>query len=177
MHGKEKVYGSNSVTGLQEVFTFQWGLFSRLGLTFRPAGSLWSPCRGLRARGGAWSAGLSCVRACFAWLWRLSWLVVAGAGLVVVAVAGQGGPAASPARVLRRRLRVFGGSPAAARRWVSSCRAFQAARMRWLRTTSSTVVNSIRGAGPIRRHQPRVMSLVAGSLAVAKPRSAPVRRA
>ena len=35
----------------------------------------------------------------------------------------------------------------------------------------------ISGARPIRRHQPRVMSLVAGSLVVAKPRSAPVRRA
>ena len=38
-------------------------------------------------------------------------------------------------------------------------------------------VNSMRGARPMRRHQPRLMSLVAGSLAVAKPRSAPVRRA
>ena len=33
------------------------------------------------------------------------------------------------------------------------------------------------GRQPVRRHQPRLMSLVAGSLAVAKPRSAPVRRA
>jgi hypothetical protein len=33
------------------------------------------------------------------------------------------------------------------------------------------------GAGPMRLHQPRLMSLVAGSLVVAKPRSAPVRRA
>jgi hypothetical protein len=49
--------------------------------------------------------------------------------------------------------------------------------MRWLRTMSSVVVNTISGAGPMRRHQPRLMSLVAGSLAVAKPRSAPVRRA
>jgi len=64
----------------------------------------------------------------------------------------------------------------AARRWLSSCRAVQACRMRWLRTTSSTAVNSIRGARPVRRHQPRAMSLAAGSLAVAKPRSAPVRR-
>jgi hypothetical protein len=31
--------------------------------------------------------------------------------------------------------------------------------------------------GPMRRHQPRLMSLVAVSLVVAKPRSAPVRRA
>jgi hypothetical protein len=49
-----------------------------------------------------------------------------GISLVVAVVAGQGGPAARPARVLRRRLRVFGGSPAAARRWLSSCRAVQA---------------------------------------------------
>jgi hypothetical protein len=40
---------------------------------------------------------------------------------------------------------------------------------------SSVVVNSICGGSPMRRHQPRVMLLVAGSLAVAKPRSAPVR--
>jgi hypothetical protein len=32
------------------------------------------------------------------------------------------------------------------------------------------------GARPVRRHQPRLMSLLAGSLTVAKPRSAPVRR-
>jgi hypothetical protein len=32
------------------------------------------------------------------------------------------------------------------------------------------------GARPVRRHQPRLMSLLAGSLAVTKPRSAPVRR-
>jgi hypothetical protein len=117
-------------------------------------------------------------------LWRglVSWLVVCGAGfrlLVAVAVAGaglvvgagvsQGGPAA---RVLRRRLRVFGGSPLAAR-WVSSCRAFQARRMRRFRTMSRVAVNSVRGARPVRRHQPRVMSLLAGSLAARpKPRGA-----
>src|SRR5262249_24505042 len=93
----------------------------------------------------------------------------AGAGLVAVGrVVGQGGPAARLARGLRRRLRVFGGCPAAARRALSCCRVFQAARMRWLRTMSSTVADSIRGARPMRRHQPRLMSLVAGSLAVAK---------
>ena len=42
---------------------------------------------------------------------------------------------------------------------------------------SSVVVNSMRGASPMRRHQPRAMSVAAGSLTVAKPRSAPVRRA
>ena len=35
---------------------------------------------------------------------------------------------------------------------------------------------SISGARPVRRHQPRAVSLLAGSFAVAKPRSAPVRR-
>ena len=69
----------------------------------------------------------------------------AAAGLVVVAVGGQGGPVARPARVLRRR-RVFGGRPLAARRWSSSCRVFQAVRIRWLRTMSRVVVNSMRGA-------------------------------
>src|SRR6516165_1370244 len=74
----------------------------------------------------------------------------------------QGGPAASPARVLRRRLRVFGGSPAVARRRLSAWRVFQAVSIRWLRTASRHVVNSMRGARPMRRHQPRVMSLLAG---------------
>src|SRR6266536_4730856 len=138
----------------------------------------WQPvvrCRGLGRRGGAWFPDLSRVRACFRLL-VAAVLVVTGAGLVVAAAAGQGGPAGRPARVLRRRLRVFGGSPAAARCWFSSCRVFQACRIRWLRTMSRVVTNSIKGARPIRRHQPRLMSLLAGSLAVAKPRSAPVRR-
>jgi hypothetical protein len=39
----------------------------------------------------------------------------------------------------------------AARRWPCSCRAFQAARIRWLRTISSVVVNSMRGGGCSRR--------------------------
>jgi len=47
---------------------------------------------------------------------------------------------------LRRRLRVFGGSPAAARRVFSSCRVFQAVRIRWLRTMSRQVTVSMRGA-------------------------------
>ena len=74
------------------------------------------------------------------------------------------------------RAGVFGAGRAA-RCWFSSCRVFHAARIRWLRTMSSVVVNSMSGARPIRRHQPRAMSLAAGSLMVAKPRSAPVRRA
>src|SRR2546429_8305084 len=86
---------------------------------------------------------------------------------------GQGGPAARLARGLRRRLRVFGGSPAAARRALSCCRAVQAARMRWLRTMSSTVGDSIRGASPIRRHQPRAVAVGAGAFAGAEARPGP----
>jgi hypothetical protein len=90
-----------------------------------------------------------------------------GAGSLRVA---QGGPAARLGRVVRRRRRrVLGGSPAAARRVLSSWRAFHAARIRWLRSASRHVVMSSSGVRPIRRHQPREMSLLAGSLMVAKP--------
>lgn len=44
-----------------------------------------------------------------------------------------------------------GGRPRVARRALSSCRASQACRMRWLRATSSVMVNSMRGARPMRR--------------------------
>src|SRR5690242_17025254 len=117
---------------------------------------------------GLWGggSGSSCLD------WRAAGVCAGRAGV-------YGGPVAvvSAVRVLRRRRRVFGGRPWAARRSLSSCLAFQACRIRWLRTISRAVVNSMRGARLIRRHQPRLMSLVAGSLAVAKPRSAPVRRA
>jgi len=152
-----------------------------------PSFTFWSDIRGGRvvllgpggsegAGGALWAVpGLvfgvrACLRCCRAG-------VRAGGGCWAAGGQGQGGPAAAVmARVLRRRLRVFGGRPLAARRWFSSCRAFYAVRIRWLRTASSVTVNSMRGARPIRR-QPRAMSLLAGSLAVAKPRSAPVRRA
>ncbi len=49
--------------------------------------------------------------------------------------------------------------------------------MRWLRTTSRQPANSVIGVSPVRRHQPRLMSLLAGSLAVEKVRSAAERRA
>src|ERR1039457_7032865 len=91
--------------------------------------------------------------------------------------AGYGGAAARLARVLRRRLRVFGGSPAAIRRLFSSWRALQAARMRWLRMASRQASHSASGVTPVRRHQPRAMLVVAGSLMVEKVRSALVRRA
>jgi len=66
------------------------------------------------------------------------------------------------------------GSPAG---WASrACRAVQAVRMRWLRVMSSVAVKSVSAVSPGRRHQPRVMSLVAGSLAVEKVLSAAVRR-
>src|ERR1022692_2083680 len=44
--------------------------------------------------------------------------------------------------------------------------------MRWLRTVSRQAANSVIGVSPMRRHQPRLMSLAAGSLAVEKVRSA-----
>jgi hypothetical protein len=103
-------------------------------------------------------------------------LLVVGAARVV-AVRGSGRPGGEAGEGLAAPFAGFGGRPRAARRWFSSCRVFQAGRMRWLRTTSSTVVDSVRGVRPMRRHQPRLMLLAAGSLAVAKPRSAPVRRA
>ncbi len=60
-------------------------------------------------------------------------VLVTDARFVCVAWARYGG-AARLAKVLRRRLRVFGGSPAAARRAFSASRVFQEPRMRWLRT-------------------------------------------
>ena len=87
------------------------------------------------------------------------------------------GPAARLARVVRRRRRVLGGSPVAARCASRAWRAVQAVMIRWLRTMSRLAVNKVMAVRPMRRHQPRLMSLLAGSLAVAKPRSAPVRRA
>src|SRR5262249_43126558 len=104
-------------------------------------------------------------------------LVVTGAWFLVASVVGQGGPAARAVGGLRRRWRVLGGGPLAGGRAFSCWRVFQVCRMRWLRAISSVVANSISGARPMSRHQPRLMSLVAGSLVVAKPRSAPVRRA
>jgi hypothetical protein len=80
-------------------------------------------------------------------------------------------------RVLRRRRRVRGGRPAAARRALPCWRASQAIRMRWLRMMSRQASQRVSGVRPMRRHQPRVMLLLAGSLAVEKVRSAPVRRA
>jgi hypothetical protein len=96
---------------------------------------------------------------------------------VVVAVRGSGRPGGVAGEGVAAAFAGLGGRPRAARRWFSSCRVFQAARMRWLRAMSRVMVNSMRGARPVRRHQPRLMWLVAGSLVVAKPRSAPVRRA
>jgi site-specific recombinase XerD len=89
---------------------------------------------------------------------------------VVPALGGAGvyggmAVAASVVRVLRRRRRVFGGRPLAARRWFSSCRAFQAARMRWLRTMSRVVMHRIRGTPQSRRRgpKPRLVPLINGA--------------
>src|ERR1035438_4209538 len=81
------------------------------------------------------------------------------------------------ARVLRRRLRILGGRPAAARLLLSAWRMSQALRMRWLRTPRRQASHSASGVTPVRRHQPRAMLVVAGSLMVEKVRSALVRRA
>src|SRR6266851_1778656 len=75
--------------------------------------------------------------------------------------AGYGGVAARLASVWRRRLRVLGGSPAAARRAVSAWRASKAARMRWLRTASRQAIQRVSGVRPMSRHQPRAMVLLA----------------
>jgi hypothetical protein len=55
-------------------------------------------------------------------------------------------------------------------------RVFLAVRIRWLRAMSSVVTDSMGGVRPMRRNLPRAVLLVAGSLVVAKPRSALVRR-
>ena len=89
---------------------------------------------------------------------------------------GGYGPAASWARLVRRRLRVRGGRPAAARRALSVWRAWWAVRMRWLRMTSRQASHSVSGVRPVSRHQPRAMLLLAVSLMVALTRSALVRR-
>src|SRR5712691_12607228 len=92
-------------------------------------------------------------------------------------LAGYGGAVVRLASVVRRLRRVLGGSPAAAR-WASRAwRASPASMMRWLRTMGRVAVNKVIAVRPIRRHQPREMSLLAGSLAVEKVRSAAVRRA
>ena len=49
--------------------------------------------------------------------------------------------------------------------------------MRWLRMVSRQASHRAGGVRPIRRHQPRAMLVVAGSLMVEKVRSALVRRA
>ena len=172
---KQRVAGSNPAGRAHEVFTFGWGSFSRLGLKFRAGWWSWPGPGWFQGAVGAFSAVLGFCLACEGMLAPPCGAGDRGGG------AGEGGcrggAAADMAGFLRRRRRVFGGRPLAARRPFSSWRAFQAARMRWLRTASSAVVNSMSGARPVRRHQPRLMVLVAGSLAVAKPRSAPLRRA
>src|ERR1700686_2540085 len=91
--------------------------------------------------------------------------------------AGYGGAAARLARVVRRRRRGLGGRPGAGRCASRAWRAVQAAMIRWLRTMSRLAVNKVIAVRPMRRHQPWLMSLLAGSLAVEKVRSAAVRRA
>ena len=122
------------------------GLHVSVGPIFTFGSDILAPVAGVaaavsgavRVRRGGFRAGAG-VRACCRWLWRC--LVAAGcarrAGVRAVVAAGL--------RAARRRgrrgscgagARVLGGRPLAARRWFSSCRASQACRMRWLRTTS-----------------------------------------
>src|ERR1022692_901344 len=100
----------------------------------------------------------------------------AGRRLTQVLPAVYGGAAARLARGRRRRLRGFGGRASAALRAASAWRASKALRMRWLRTASRHAIHRASGVTPVRRHQPRAMLVVAGSLMVEKVRSAPVRR-
>ena len=106
------------------------------------------------------------------WLW-----VGVRAGGPRVVLPGYGGAAGGAVSAARRLLRVFGGMPAAARRSFSACRWWWAVRMRWLRTARAQASQSMVGARPMSRHQPRAMLVVAGSLMVEKARSALVRRA
>src|SRR6266581_8773264 len=116
-----------------------------------------------------------------------TWFWARGTAVVVREITDGAGVAGEPARcyggmaglarVLWRRRLVFGGSPAAARRAVSAWRAAKVSRMRWLRTVSRQASHSVSGARPMRRHQPRAMVVVAGSLMVENVRSEPVRRA
>ena len=68
------------------------------------------------------------------------------------------------------------GSSAGARRCRPGGRASKASRMGWLRTGSRQGIHRVSGVRPVRRHQPRAMLVVAGSLRVENVRSEPVRR-
>ena len=84
LYGMQKVRGSNPLSSTREVFTFQWGLFSRLGLTFRHSGGRWSVAGIFGRAPGPGPLVCPVSGRAVARLWRLSWLVVMGAGLVVV---------------------------------------------------------------------------------------------
>jgi hypothetical protein len=112
---------------------------------------------------------LCCLRAC----WRLA--VVMSVPTVFGAGSGWSGGEGGEGRAAA--FAGFRGQPGGCPALVFGLPGVPCCEDRWLRTISRVVVNSISGARPIRRHQPRLMVLVAGSLAVAKPRSALVRRA
>jgi hypothetical protein len=79
--------------------------------------------------------------------------------------------------VLRRRRLALGAGPAAKRLASSPWRASKAPSTLRLRTARQQVMNTSIGARPVSRHQPREMSLLAGSFMVEYVRSAAVRRA
>ncbi len=86
--------------------------------------------------------------------------------LVGCGASSSQGPAlalASSAKPRRRRLRRRGPRPAAARRASSASLASKASRTRQLRTTRTQVKNMVMALSPRSRHQPREMSLLAGS--------------
>src|SRR6266536_2854140 len=113
------------------------------------------------------------------WLLALRWSL---AGLVCLAgrmpgLRGLPVTVFSAAGWLRTGEPLPGYGGAAARRVSWSWRVSNAVRMRWLRTASRQAANSAIGVSPMSRHQPRLMSLLAGSLTVEKVRSAAERRA
>jgi hypothetical protein len=77
--------------------------------------------------------------------WRAGLLRVLGAA-AALAVPGGYGALASWAGLVRRRLRVRGGRPAAPRPALSSWRASQASRVRWLRMASRQAIHRVIGA-------------------------------
>ena len=108
---------------------------------------------------------------------------VARPGPLVRGASGAGGYGGAPPRaarrsstVLRRRRRCFGGSPAVARQALVGLACVEAYQHPQVAHHQAAGEDE-NGAKPISRHQPREMSLLAGSFIVELARSAAVRRA
>jgi hypothetical protein len=121
------------------VFTFDPRLLFTFGSDILPGWPLWAGCGGCVVPG--------CVFRAVSGRGRMLWDAWAAVMPVLVRVDRRcdgGMPAvARSVRVLRRRRRVFGGRPAAARRALSSWRASQAVRMRWLRTVPVVLIDEL----------------------------------